>query len=83
MKNFSDAEKYDFEELDKAAFKPGAHRHGYVISLTEKEEHYLRYKGYTLVTNMFYKKGDFFEVSLDGRIIDPIELGKILKEGGF
>lgn len=70
--------------LVSAVFVPGAHKHGYIIRLTEKETAYLIYRGCTLNTNMWYKKGDYFEIlSSNGSVMDPIAIGKMLQEGGL
>lgn len=86
-------EPYEFQNEDQAAnqepeldgyvVRPGAHKHGYYISLTEREQEVLRRNHYNLVTNLFYSPGDFYEIlDPDGVIVDPMYLGKILEKLG-
>lgn len=66
-----------------ARFTPGAHRHGYYITLTDKEEGALKYHEYALVTNGAYKRGDYFEIKdPNGSVIDPIQVGRALEKFG-
>lgn len=61
------------------SFKKGAHKHGYVITLTDAEQTVLKNAGYKLVTNFFYSRGDFFEVlSPSGAVVDPYALQEAL-----
>lgn len=71
------------EVLDGYVVRKGAHKHGYYISMTEREQELLRRNKYTLVTNVFYSPGDFYEIlDPNGVIVDPMYLGKILEALG-
>lgn len=74
----------DVPDLDGYVVRPGLHKHGYYITLTEREQKALKLNHYTLVTNFWYSPGDFYEI-LDpkGNIVDPIYLGKILEKLGI
>lgn len=83
-------ESYEFQNEDQTLempdgyiVRPGAHKHGYYITLTEREQEVLKRNHYQLVTNLFYSPGDFYEI-LDphGVIVDPVYLGKILEKLG-
>ena len=77
-------EAYEFtpnpEDIpDGMSFKKGAHKHGYVITLTNDEQTALKNANYKLVTNFFYSKGDFYEIlSPAGKVVDPYELQSVL-----
>ncbi|MCC2817124.1 hypothetical protein DXC92_02845 [Clostridiales bacterium TF09-2AC] len=84
------SEPYEFQNTDQTLempdgyiVRPGAHKHGYYITLTEREQELLKKHGYQLVTNLFYSPGDFYEI-LDpqGVIVDPMYIGKILEKLG-
>ena len=84
------SEPYEFQNTDQTLempdgyiVRPGAHKHGYYITLTEREQELLKKHGYQLVTNLFDSPGDFYEI-LDpqGVIVDPMYIGKILEKLG-
>lgn len=62
-------EPYEFQNADQTLEMPdgyivrqGAHKHGYYISLTAREQGLLIRGGYKLITNLFYSPGDFYEI---------------------
>ncbi|WP_433635848.1 hypothetical protein [Kluyvera georgiana] len=76
-----DGYEVDEPRIDNASVTPGWHKHGYVYSLNSIEQKLLCDHGYKLVTNGWYRKGDFYEI-LDpkGRVVEPDELMLILKK---
>lgn len=66
--------------MDVATVTPGAHKHGYYYTLSDMEQGILLSNGYRLNTNLFYKRGGFYEIpDPKGAVVNPIELGVILQ----
>ena len=76
------------DELDSVAggievFHSVFHKHGWMFRLTDAEIARFEAKGYTLVSNGAYKKGDYYDVLKDGcslvdlYLVNPVFFGNI------